>query len=114
MKTTLKTLIAIGLAATTLIATADTSFARSKASYCRAQARNYARHVGGDHVVNGLALGAITGGVFGALTGGGAGSNIATGLAVGGIAGGLGGAVSGSEAKRRAYYEAYQDCMGNY
>ncbi len=110
IKLSLASLIAFG----TLAATADASFARSRRAYCQAYARSAARHVGGDQVVTGLALGAATGGIFGAITGHGAGSNIATGLAVGGVAGGLGGAVAGSEQKRRVYFEAYQDCMSNY
>jgi uncharacterized protein YcfJ len=109
-KISLAGLLALG----TLAATADSSFARSRRSYCQAQARYAARHVGGEHVVGGAMLGAATGGLFGAITGHGAGSNIATGLAVGGVAGGLGGAVAGSEAKRQVYYDTYQQCMGNY
>jgi len=56
MKTTLKATFAIALAAATFIGTADASFARTKASYCRSYARNVARHAGGQNVAAGLAL----------------------------------------------------------
>jgi uncharacterized protein YcfJ len=109
-KLSLASLLALG----TLAATADSSFAYSRRGYCQAYARHATRHVGGDQVVTGLALGAATGGIFGALTGQGHGSNIATGLAIGGVGGGMLGAASGSEERRRAYFEAYQECMDNY
>ncbi len=107
IKLSLASLIAFG----TLAATADASFARSRRSFCQAQARSAARHVGGDHVVTGLALGAAGGGLIGALSGN---NNFVPGLAIGAVGGTMAGAVSGSEAKRQAYWETYQNCMGNY
>ena len=100
----------VGLvAAGTLAATADASFARSRRAYCQAQASYAARHIGGDHVVTGLALGAGAGGLIGALSGG---NNFVPGLAIGAVGGTVAGAVAGSEEKRRVYYETYHDCMG--
>ncbi|MDE2385480.1 MAG: hypothetical protein KGO53_12760 [Alphaproteobacteria bacterium] len=114
MNRTFKISLAGLLALGTLAATADSSFAASRRAYCRAQAAHAARHVGGDQVVTGLALGAATGGVIGAITGHGAGSNIATGLAIGGVGGTMAGAVAGSEKKRQVYWEVYHQCMGDY
>jgi len=49
--------------------------------------------------------------LIGALTGN---NNVLPGLAIGAVGGTVVGAATAHDAQRRAYYEAYQDCMGNY
>ena len=114
MKKILTITVATLLASATLIATATESQARSRQSICRAEARAAARHVGGDRVAQGAIAGAALGGLFGAVTGHGAASNTLTGVAAGGVGGGVLGAATTPDAQRRAYAEAYQDCMDNY
>ena len=64
-----KIVIAAGLASATLAISANSSFAYGRKSYCMAYARDAARHVGGEQVATGLALGAGAGGLIGALSG---------------------------------------------
>ena len=108
----IKIAIAAGLASATLATSADSSFAYGRRSYCMAYARDAARHVGGEQVATGLALGAGAGGLIGALSGH---NNFVPGLAIGAVGGTMVGAVAGSEEKKHVYWRAYQDCMsGRY
>ena len=102
------------IACATLAVTVGDAQARSRQSICRAEARAAAREAGGGNVAAGALTGAAIGGLFGAVTGHGAASNTLTGVAAGGVGGGLLGAAGQNEAMRRAYWEAYQDCMDGY
>jgi uncharacterized protein YcfJ len=112
MKSSFKIALSLALAAATLAATADSSFARSRRGYCAAYARDAARHVGGEDVATGLVVGAGAGGLVGALAGH---NSFVPGLAIGAVGGTMVGAVSASEKKRRVYDHAYYHCMnGGY
>ena len=113
MNRILKTFLALALGASTLVATADASFAMSKKQYCRSVASHEANRAASRSVGGGLATGLLLGGAYGAITGHGAGSNIATGLAVGGVGGALLGAAGGESHRRQVYYQVYNDCMYN-
>ena len=114
MNRTFKVLISLGLAASFMALTVDESFARSRASKCRAYARQEAANFSNDSVGNGALLGAGVGGLYGGVTGNGAGSNIVTGLIGGAIGGAVIGGISGNSKKARVYRAAYADCMDNY
>jgi Glycine zipper len=106
------TLLTAGLAATMLVATAETSFARSRNAVCTAYAKKEANHYTNRSVGTGLVAGAAGGALFGTLLNGNKGT--VPGLLIGGVAGTTLGAINGAEKKRRVFRMAYQDCMNNY
>lgn len=114
MNRTIKVLMSLGLAASFMAITVDESFARSRASQCRAYARREAANFGDRSVGEGALVGAGLGGLFGGVTGNGAGSNIITGVIAGGVGGAVVGGISGNSKKARVYRAAYYDCMNNY
>ena len=119
MKRTFTTILSIALAASTLVATADQSFAKRRHINSRDyQCRQYANQQVRDHmdsgVGNGALLGAAGGGLYGGITGGGAGSNILTGVAAGLIGGAVLGGITHNANKGRVWRAAYADCMNNY
>ena len=109
MKRTASVFLSLGLAAATLVTTADMSFARNRVAYCKNYAREESRHVGNADVGTGLVAGAAGGALIGALVGR---RSVVPGLAIGAVGGTVAGAVSGSERRRRVYQSAYADCMG--
>ena len=114
MNRTFKVLMSLGLAASFMALTVDESFARSRASKCRAYAREEAARFGDRSVGEGALVGAGLGGLFGGVTGNGAGSNIITGVIAGGVGGAVVGGISGNSKKARVYRAAYSECMNDY
>lgn len=112
MKRSLSILLSLAVASSTMIATADMSFAKSRKQTCQRFAQRQA-----DNVVNrSVGTGAVVGGGTGLLIGGLSSGNrgLLPGLAIGAIGGGVVGAISGTEKRKRVYRAAYYDCMNNY
>ncbi len=109
-----KTAIVVGGVAAFILANAP-AHAQSYGSrgYCEDYARQASYRDGNSNaVVGGVVTGAVLGGVVGAITGQSHASNIATGAAVGGVTGGvLGSAGSQGRYDKRAYEQAYWNCM---
>lgn len=109
-----KSIIIIGsLASLVLAAPVATAQGNSRRAYCDDYARRVAYREGDPGaVVGGVVGGAVLGGLIGAVTGQGHASNVGTGAAIGGVTGGvLGAAGSHQHIDRRAYNEAYWQCV---
>ena len=104
--------LAFAIAATSLGATADMSFAKSKKAYCKSYAREEAdNYVGNGDVATGLVVGGGTGLAIGGLLKGNKG--LLPGLAIGAVGGTMLGAISTAEKRKKIYKIAYNECMYN-
>ncbi|SHF26518.1 BA14K-like protein [Kaistia soli DSM 19436] len=94
-----------------LLASGGTALAQQ--GYCDGVARDYADHAAASNTAGGALAGGVMGAVGGAVLGGIIDGNrgAANGAAIGGVGGALVGAGQGSQKWRRAYNQAYQDCM---